>query len=267
MDTPRRSCAVADGRLTSCSMVSRGRLVLRAGLLAVVLAGCPRPTATAPRAVDAATDTTAVTAVTPSPPDAQAAQAAKNATGGRADPLLRVASFDCEKYPPLPGQPEPKGLVTPSSGIRAWNGGGPDGASWNVDDLRCTARIATICRAGTIAVTARVGRAIVGERVLSVSGSDAVDTELIIPAKTWRRHMDQMRRKTGLPFTTAIFRLLAEVTCKSPEATPGEWRFTDLQVSVSAQRPGRTLLVTERLIATRAEKPERKAEGQQGPER
>jgi hypothetical protein len=73
-----------------------------------------------------------------------------------------------------------------------------------------------------------VGRAIVSERVLSLSGSDAVDTEFIIPEKTWRRHTDQMPRTSGQPFTTAIFRLLAEVTCKSPEATRGEWRFTDL---------------------------------------
>jgi hypothetical protein len=37
-----------------------------------------------------------------------------------------------------------------------------------------------------------------------------------------------MPRTGGQPFATAIFRLLAEVTCTSPEATRGDWRFTDL---------------------------------------
>ncbi|HEX3695076.1 MAG TPA: hypothetical protein VH374_06760 [Polyangia bacterium] len=150
-------------------------------------------------------------------------------------PLARIAAFNCEKYPPLPGQPESQGLVKPELGIRGWHGGGPDGANWNVDDLRCAARVVTRCRAGKLFLTARMGRAVVLERELAISGGDSIETEFVVPEATWRRHLDDpTRHAPKWPFKTAVFRLLAEVTCKAPvEATPGEWRFSDLSTDDS----------------------------------
>ena len=142
---------------------------------------------------------------------------------------VRIAAFDCEKYPPLPGQPEPKGLVSPTLGIRGWHGGGPDGANWNVDDLRCTAQVTTACRDGRLLLTARIGRSVVMEKELPLAGDEWINADFVIPEKTWRRYLDEARRQAPRqPFRTAVFRLLAEINCRSPEIAPGQIRFGDL---------------------------------------
>ncbi|MEA2695758.1 MAG: hypothetical protein QOI66_29 [Myxococcales bacterium] len=191
------------------------------------LAGCSHPSVTASAKFDAAIERAPVQ--TNLRAEARLAPAASEA------PLIRIDSFDCEKYPPLPGQPEPQGLVKAEVGIRSWHGGGPDGASWNVDDLRCTARVITKCRAGKVAITARIGRSVVTEQELPLSGTEALEPAFIIPSKTWRRQLDEApKHARRQPFKTASFRLLAESTCMSPmEATPGEWRFTDLSAEDS----------------------------------
>lgn len=144
-------------------------------------------------------------------------------------PLLKIVSFDCEKHPPLPGQPEASGLVRTETGLRGWHGGGPEGAAWNVFDVRCTTRIVTRCTAGKLFLTARVGRSVVLEREIPVRGTKPVDSDFLIPEATWMRNTDDdSRRGKRQPFRTAIFRLLAEVNCTIPiRVTPGTWRFID----------------------------------------
>ena len=198
-----------------------------AALLVVAIGACSRPSPPIVGGTDAASDKVAASADRPvaAAPPADAARSR----------LLRITSFDCEKHPPLPGQPESHGLVKPELGIRGWRGGGPDGSNWNVDDLRCAASIATTCQNGKVFVTARMGRGVILEREIALNGAASIETEFVVPDTTWRRHLDDpSRRGRKWPFKTAIFRLLAEVTCKGPvEATAGEWRFAELSADDS----------------------------------
>ena len=99
-----------------------GRWIMRraSALVALVLAcGCPRAT-TVRRTVDARREA-------PTPPHAQE-------TSSNEPVLVKIESFDCAKYDLFPGEAPPKGIIGSEGGIRAWHGGGPNGASWNVED-------------------------------------------------------------------------------------------------------------------------------------
>lgn len=131
--------------------------------------------------------------------------------------MIRIEAFDCEKREEFPGLPAPKGLVAPTNGIRSWLGGGPGGANWNVEDLRCTVRASTSCSRGRIGLVLRVGTAVVAERREEI-GRGSVDFEVPLPLKSWKAGLDQPSRKVAanVPYRTAAFRALVMLECAAP---------------------------------------------------
>jgi hypothetical protein len=178
----------------------RSSTTRRADLFALLLLGlgCSRVTAaTAPtRTQDG------------SPAKARAATAPK---------LVSIAAFDCEKPLAFPDPNAKKGPIAPGAGIRGWRAGGPQGANWNVYDLRCVIRASTTCTKGKASLVLRVGQRVVAERETKLSGSP-VDFDLVVEEKAWERGMDETGKGPlrGQPFKTATFRAAVAVDCQAP---------------------------------------------------
>ena len=169
-------------------------------------------------------------APTPAGSAVQASDAGAPPVARRAPrPFIAIASFDCEKVIDLPGVAAPAGAIPAARGIRAWHGGGPGGANWNVTDLRCVVRIDTRCTAGKVGVALRVGQHVVGEKQVDVRTSP-FDVELSVAQKQWQRALDQPTKRTaaGLPFRTGIFRAMAVTDCSAPEEVSiKSWAYLD----------------------------------------
>jgi hypothetical protein len=185
-------------------------------LSVTVVLGCARPAPSRSTTPDA------------KPPAAEARPAADGSTAGGPPPLIEIAAFDCEKYDVPPNQTPPKGLIAPRNAIRAWNAGGPQGANWNVDDLRCAVRASTPCTNGKVLFTFRVGQHIVAEREAPVSNG-AADLELVLPSAAWERGYDSPAKAAApfkLPFKTAGFRVQAALDCEAPmKASLRDWSY------------------------------------------
>jgi len=185
-------------------------------LVALVLAcGCPRATTVRPT-VDARQEA-------PTPLHAQATTSSEPV-------LVKIGSFDCAKYDVFPGEPPQKGIIRQEDGIRAWHGGGPNGANWNVEDLRCFIRATTPCAEGKVVFAVRVGQQDVAEREVAVSGGVA-ESEFVLPRATWEKGVDKSLAKAvpAPPYETATFRGEASIHCKAPmKADPKSSRFTSV---------------------------------------
>jgi hypothetical protein len=141
--------------------------------------------------------------------------------------LVRIEAFDCEKHEVFPNEPPPKGLIAPAVGLRAWKGGGPYGATWNADALRCTARARTSCDRGKVLFTLRVGQYVVAEKEGTISKGVA-DVEVVLPAAIWERGYDSAPKADALrlPFKTAGFRAQAALDCDAPtKASLRDWNY------------------------------------------
>jgi hypothetical protein len=153
---------------------------------------------------------------------------AHEAASSEPPPLVKVAAFDCEKYDLLPNETPPKGLIAAGAGIRAWKAGGPSGAGWNVDKLRCAARASTPCTRGKVLFTLRVGANVVAEKEIPVSNG-AADLEVVLSPAAWERGYDGPSKSAAalaLPFQTAGFRVQAVLDCESPtRASLRDWSY------------------------------------------
>jgi hypothetical protein len=134
--------------------------------------------------------------------------------------LIRISAFDCEKHEVFPGVQPPKGPVSRSSGIRSWQGGGPGGANWNVEDLRCVVQLSSSCERGRADLVLRVGKTVVAQRPVEVK-SGSLDVEVPLSLKTWKSQRDDLvkRLTSELPYRTAGFRAFVAVECAAPEAS------------------------------------------------
>jgi hypothetical protein len=188
----------------------------KALLAAALVFGCAKATPPAPMGPDARP-----AAIHPTDGTTPPAQAP-------AEPVfVKVGAFECEKYDVFPGEAPPKGLIAPGTGIRAWHGGGPNGANWNVHDLRCTVRATTTCTQGRALLTLRVGQQTVAEREAPLFKGTA-DFELVVPEAVWEKGYDRPPKPAALklPFKTAAFRAQVAVDCEAPEkVSPHRWRF------------------------------------------
>jgi hypothetical protein len=131
--------------------------------------------------------------------------------------LVSVTAFDCEKPLAFPDPNAQKGPIAPGAGIRGWRGGGPQGANWNVYDLRCVIRVATTSTKGKASLVLRVGQRVVAEREAKLTGS-TVEFELNVDEKAWQKGMDEAGKGPlrGQPFKTATFRAAIAANCQSP---------------------------------------------------
>ncbi|HET6281946.1 MAG TPA: hypothetical protein VFH73_13310 [Polyangia bacterium] len=166
---------------------------------------------------------------TPGPADARlAARPAADASAPSGQPaLVKIAAFDCEKYEVFPNEAPPKGLIAPGASIRAWKGGGPYGANWNVEELRCVARASTPCVEGKVLFTLRVGQHVVAERETAVS-KGAAEFEVVLPSPIWERGYDSPPKAEALklPFKTAGFRVQVALDCEAPtKASLRDWNY------------------------------------------
>jgi hypothetical protein len=144
--------------------------------------------------------------------------------------FVRIAAFDCTKREVFPGEAPPKGPIPVNAGIRSWHGGGPNGANWNVQDLRCFVRATTTCTQGKALLTLRVRQQTVAERDAPVSGG-AAEFEVVVPEAAWERGYDTAPKAAALkvPFKTAAFRAQVALDCQAPvKANPGSWRFNSV---------------------------------------
>ena len=196
----------------------------RADVLLTVLAlGCTRTAPSLSPPLDAR-------AAEPSPDAPKAATVpGPDAAGAPSDPVfIHVTVFDCMKHNVFPGEAPPTGPIPANASIRSWNGGGPNGANWNVQDLRCFVRAVTPCTRGKVILTLRVGHYTVAERVVAPSKGSA-DFELIVPEAAWERGYDSSPKAAPLklPFKTAAFRAQVALVCEAPtKVQPADWRFT-----------------------------------------
>lgn len=110
------------------------------------------------------------------------------------------------------------GLPTAGSGIAAWSGGGPSGATWNATDLRCVVGVRSTCTSGTADIQVRIGKTLVAHRTVPLlAGSSA--PAFAIAAALWRKNLDDGK---AAPVRTAVFRATALLTCTTPvEIAPG----------------------------------------------
>jgi hypothetical protein len=98
-------------------------------------------------------------------------------------------------------------------GIRAWNGGGPEGSNWNADGLVCVASLRIGCE-GATTVSIKVGSKVLG-RAKSEGRDPMARCRFVLPRKSWERELD---RGQDLPFSTGIFRVEAYHACSDPMA-------------------------------------------------
>jgi hypothetical protein len=173
--------------------------------------------------------TGAASPVASAPRDFARDGARRSPSDARNQRLIHIASFDCEKHETFPGRPAQRGDVTPANGIRYWHGGGPGGSNWNVEDLRCSVRATTSCTRGRVDVILRVGKAIVAERPVDLTGGQ-VDVEMSLAQKVWRGQVDERSEiLADTLFQTAAFRSFVALTCTSPfEATYRDSRYLDV---------------------------------------
>lgn len=148
--------------------------------------------------------------------------ASSDAEGAPAAQTIEVETFDCERDESAPGQPPQSGLVV--AGIRGWRQGGPAGANWNADDLRCTIRVKTTCAGGDVDVVLRVGRVKVARKRAAISGRGSpVDVEFLLPFAKWKRNFDD-QKPSRQPYDTAVFRAKATLRClEPPDDSWPEW--------------------------------------------
>jgi hypothetical protein len=130
---------------------------------------------------------------------------------------IRITGFDCEKRESFPRSPAQKGLIAPANGIRSWRGGGPAGANWNVEDLRCLVSASIPCERGRIELVLRVGQSLVADKRIEVTSS-SIAIDIPVSSKDWKAHVDEASKRVmaGVPFQTAIFRALVALDCASP---------------------------------------------------
>jgi len=195
----------------------------KVSLLSALALGCTRPVPSARPPADAK-------------PAAEAKPKSDAEANPRADtspppgdlPLVKIVAFDCEKYDLLPNETPPKGLIAPGAGIRGWRGGGPFGARWNVEELRCVVRASTPCARGSVSFTFRAGTHVVAERKARVSNGTA-DVEIVAPSTAWERSYDSPAKAAAplrLPFKTATFRVQALLDCEAPtKASLRDWNY------------------------------------------
>lgn len=145
----------------------------------------------------------------------------------RDESFVRISTFDCEKWYEAPGFPKPTGAI--QSGISEWRGGGPNGANWNVGDLRCVVGVASPCTKASIYVAIRVGTKLVAERKLDLGAGPQIDVELEIPYERWRKNLDEPLRAAWafrVPYRTAVFRAIAQINCSAPvAASAANWKY------------------------------------------
>ena len=143
--------------------------------------------------------------------------------------LVKIDSFDCEKLDDLPGFPRPTGPVT--HGILDWHGGGPNGANWNVGDLRCVVRVSASCWPARLAVVVRVAARVAAAKSTAVTARGPLDVEIDVSQRAWNRNLDDEPKANPRrpPFRTAVFRASAEIDCQDrPGANINESRFPEV---------------------------------------
>jgi hypothetical protein len=173
--------------------------------------------------------------------DARARDTAASPTsGGQPDAshdpsFVHIGSFDCEKIYEAPGIPRSVGPI--DAGISAWRGGGPNGANWNVDDLRCVVSVSTTCSRANIHITIRVGTRRVADKKIDVGVPGTTDVELEVPFDRWRKNLDEPLPSPGafkMPYRTAVFRASAQVTCSAPlQASAADWKYPSVTADAS----------------------------------
>lgn len=149
------------------------------------------------------------------PPDGGASTA--HASVASVASLVTVTGFDCEKPPAVPDPDAKHASFMLGEGIRAWRGGGPMGANWNVFDLRCVVRASTTCTKGKASLVLRVGQRVVAEREVALAGKP-VAFDVDVAEKAWERGLDEagkgpLRRQ---PYKTATFRAVVAIDCQGP---------------------------------------------------
>jgi len=141
-----------------------------------------------------------------------------DAAGPTDSTLVSITAFDCMKHEVFPGEAPPRGPIPAGAGIRAWKGGGPYGASWNVSQLRCFVAAAPRCSRGRVMFTLRVGQQVVAEEAAAISAGRA-DFEAVLRMGAWQRGLDDPAVSADkLPFRTGIFRAQAVLDCDAPRA-------------------------------------------------
>ena len=153
--------------------------------------------------------------------------------------FVTITSFDCEKVFEAPGIPRSVGPI--NDGISAWRGGGPNGANWNVDDLRCVVAVSTTCSRAKVLVAIRVGTRLVADKKIDVGVAGGVpgraDVELAVAFDRWRKHLDQplpSPAASQVPYRTAVFRATAQVTCSAPlPASAADWKYPSVTADAS----------------------------------
>lgn len=149
--------------------------------------------------------------------------------------FVQISAFDCEKVYEAPGVPEAVGPIT--AGISAWRGGGPNGANWNADDLRCVVATLSPCSSGRLQVVIRIGTRIAAKKDVNVSAAGKTTVQLDVPAGKWRKNLDEpfvSPKVLKLPYQTAIFRAGVQLTCAAPfSASPADWKYPSVTADAS----------------------------------
>lgn len=127
-----------------------------------------------------------------------------------------VAGFDCADARAGGGGPITEG------GLSTWTGGGPLGAAWNAQRLRCVAEVRTGCEAGRLALELRVGTRLVQRRALAFGpGAPLAGVqEFRLEARDWVPGLDP--RQPRHPVRTGVFRAVASLrSCTRPKEGVG----------------------------------------------
>jgi hypothetical protein len=128
---------------------------------------------------------------------------------------VSFTAFDCVKM-----EAEQPSAVTSAcgsdtgaatTGIRVWNGGGPEGSNWNVEGLTCSVTLQSGCEGATTVVMK------VGSRELARAAFErrepATLCRFVLPLQSWEHELDAGE---DLPFRTGICRVEAYQTCADP---------------------------------------------------
>jgi hypothetical protein len=127
--------------------------------------------------------------------------------------LVNISRFDC-----VSAEQTDSGNDFPwQKGLSRWAGGGPGGAAWNANALRCAIDIHTRCEHGEVDAEMRIGGKLVGA-AHAVLHAGAQLLTLNVGAPAWENHYDEDSQLTKrFPYRTATFSATIIASCQQPD--------------------------------------------------
>ncbi|WP_293373472.1 hypothetical protein [Nevskia sp.] len=149
-------------------------------------------------------------------PSSASATSSESVVSSDPERLVRIVRFDCAKFT---SDEDAANAFPMAQSLRNWMGGGPGGAAWNADRLRCAAELQTPCTEGSINIELHVGNSLAAEQNIAFSRAGMQAFSFDLRDDSWAAQLNQVGEASKqLPYRSAVFVLAAVANCTKPEA-------------------------------------------------